>query len=222
MKNNCIILFVKYPQKGSVKTRLARDIGELKAVSLYRNFVSDALTTAENIDAETRVYFYPEKSLKSFRRWLSSNLTLMPQKGADLGERMKNAFLESFAAGYKKAVIVGSDSPDLPAELIEKAFLSMENKGAAIGPTHDGGYYLIGFNTGSFLPAIFDGIPWSTKGVYKKTISIFNKNNIKPEILTSWRDVDTIDDLEHLMKRNAAGLWLKSKTYNYLVKELKN
>ncbi len=105
---------------------------------------------------------------------------------------MKNAFFQKFAAGFKKIVLIGSDSPDLPLTILGKSFLFLENQdGPVIGPALNGGYYLIGFCKENFCPDTFSGIAWSTSSVLEKTIDILSSFNYVTSMLPVWRDVDT-------------------------------
>lgn len=201
MKNNCIILFAKYPQKGMVKTRLAKDIGEHAAVSIYKNFITDVLAMIRQVNADLRIYYYPPGYEKKFKQWLGSTYTFYPQRGCDLGEKMKNAFASCFNAGYKKTLIIGSDTPDISPALVNRAFTLLNTHDTVIGPSHDGGYYLLGLKNTFFFPEIFRGIPWSTSQVFKKTISILKKKKTDPCILPAHRDVDTAEDLAYLLKK---------------------
>ena len=115
---------------------------------------------------------------------------------------IKNGLVQSFAQGYDRAVIIGSDSPDLPGGLVSEAFSSLETSDAVVGPSPDGGYYLIGFRNGTFLPEAFDGIEWSTDTVFRKTIEVMDEQGLRVHVLPEWQDVDTLIDLVNLVRRN--------------------
>jgi rSAM/selenodomain-associated transferase 1 len=127
----------------------------------------------------------------------------MPQQGVDLGERMKNGFTEAFDSGFKRVLLIGSDIPGLPLEFIEEAFASLKEKDAVIGPSLDGGYYLIGFRDEKFSPQVFKGILWSTERVFEETMKILEREGLTIHTLKPLRDIDTIDDLriEELRKK---------------------
>ncbi len=116
-----------------------------------------------------------------------------------LGERMKNGFLEAFNMGAKRVVLIGSDIPDLSLELTEEAFTSLEENDVVLGPSYDGGYYLIGFTHHTFSPHVFEGIPWSTETVFEKTLRILNQAGQRIHILKHLRDIDTVEDLKHIV-----------------------
>jgi rSAM/selenodomain-associated transferase 1 len=133
--------------------------------------------------------------LESLRKWLGEDYLYMPQQGVDLGERMKNGFIEAFAMNLKRVVLIGSDIPTLPLEFIEEAFTSLEEKDVVIGPSLDGGYYLIGFKDKKFSPRVFKGIPWSKERVFEETMGILEQEGLTVHTLKPLRDIDTIEDL---------------------------
>jgi rSAM/selenodomain-associated transferase 1 len=135
-----------------------------------------------------------------------------PQAGADLGERMKNAFQHCFADGFDDVIIIGSDIPDLPPEIFAEAFAALENRGAVIGPAADGGYYLIGFRKETFAPEAFEGIVWSTQAVFAETVARLERVGVGVHLLPSWRDVDTVDDLRDLVRRHRDTPFAGSRT----------
>lgn len=115
--------------------------------------------------------------------------------------RMENCFKDIFRAGYGRAVLVGSDIPGLDKKIINRSFGRLKNNGAVIGPSKDGGYYLMGFTKAGFCPAIFKGMKWSTGTVFAGTNAVLGKNKIKTAIMPVLQD---IDDLEGLQKFNEA------------------
>lgn len=201
-RDTCVIIFIKYPDKGKVKTRLAEDIGRKVSSELYRRFVEDILDTLMDIETEKLIFFFPESRREKFINWLGDGYMYYSQTGNNLGERMKNAFVFGFKEGYKSIIIIGSDSPDLPERIITNALNVLANKDAVLGPSHDGGYYLIGFSKSGFNAGIFEGISWSTNTVYRKTVDILKKENTSVHILPSWRDVDTFEDLKVFFRNN--------------------
>ena len=133
-QETCILLFVKYPEKGKVKLRLSVDINEDIVQELYRRFVQDTLATIKKIDSQLFICFSPVETQKKFQKWLGSTLLFLPQNGADLGERMKNSFTDVFTKGFQRAVLIGSDSPDLPKKYIEQASLNFTDPGYSAWP----------------------------------------------------------------------------------------
>lgn len=220
LPDGCVLLFVKLPEKGKVKSRLSKNLDETIVLSLYKKFVLDLVDTLKKGGYSFKICFTPPDSKGKFSDWLGKEYSYMPQKGLDLGERMKNAFIESFSEGCLNVLIIGSDVPDLPNTLLDKA-LELCNDHAVIGPAFDGGYYLIGFNHNTFLPEIFDGIPWSTGEVFGRTMEIFNKYNHKVHILQKWRDVDSLDDLRALAERNKRTEFADSRTMRFISGNMK-
>jgi rSAM/selenodomain-associated transferase 1 len=217
--DSCVLLFVKYPVKGQVKTRLAAHIGQKKALRLYKNSVLDTLTLLKGLDDPVRIFFDPANAEKQFKEWLGMEYAYAPQTGADLGQRMKNAFGYCFDEGFQKAILIGSDIPDLPVEFLSEALDALESNEAVIGPSKDGGYYLIGFTQTSFLPVAFDNITWSASTVCRKTQEILRNNKLNVHLLREWSDVDTEVDLQSLLSRNRLTPFRHSITYRFLTAE---
>jgi hypothetical protein len=217
MQNRCLIVFVKYPQPGQVKSRLANDFDSDFAALLYKAFVLDILKCAMKGNWQLQVFFYPPEKETEIKKMFGNDYEYRPQRGTDLGARMKNAFDDCFSEGFKSVVLMGSDFPDLPLKIIDDAFAALDNPSdTVIGPTADGGYYLIGFRYDTFLPAIFEGFTWSTASVFLETLKILQAYGRQTEIIQEWRDVDTSDDLINLMERNKSTAFAHSRTMKYL------
>jgi len=214
--DSCILLFVKYPQKGKVKLRLSADLSEEIVQELYRCFVHDTLTTVQMVDAQLFVCFSPADAQDKFQTWLGQNRQFVPQEGPDLGERMKNSFLSAFKKGFRRAIVIGSDSPDLPARFLKDAFAKLHTYEIVLGPSTDGGYYLIGFRDTSFEPSVFDDIQWGTASVLAETLKEIEQTRHRLGLLPVWSDVDTIADLKTLIKRNRRTSFQSSQTIKYL------
>jgi rSAM/selenodomain-associated transferase 1 len=216
--SNCILLFVKSPIKGQVKTRLAVDIGEDAAVGLYKCFVEDVVSTVEGFDATFRFYFHPPEAKSHFQQWLGEQHSYIPQAGNGLGERLKNAFIDAFDQGFSKVIAIGSDSPDLPESFLREAFEKLESHDAVIGPSSDGGYYLIGFSENSFVSEAFDSIAWSTSAVFDQTQMRLKTHQLNVHLLPQWHDVDTYSDLDDLAARNENTSFGLSRTLAFIRK----
>jgi len=210
---NCILFFVKSPVIEKVKTRLAEDIGADIAVRFYKCFVEDILSMIDNIDGGLKLFFHPPQAKPQLRQWLGEKYTYVPQKGCDLGDKMKNAFVCTFGEGFSKVVIIGSDIPDLSEEFLRQAFAQLDSFDAVIGPSSDGGYYLIGFSSNSFLAEAFDDVAWSTSAVFDQTLSKLKSNGLTVHILPEWHDIDTRADLDDLISRAGNGSFNPSKTF---------
>ncbi len=165
------------------------------AVKLYRRFLLEMLFTLNRGTFLFYLCYYPENSLTELKHWLGDHYLYMPQGGENLGERMKNGFAEAFSMSFKRVVLIGSDIPDLPLEFIEDAFKSLDEKDAVVGPSFDGGYYLIGFTNKTFSPRVFDGIHWSTESVFEETLKVLKQEGLTVHTLQPLRDIDTVEDL---------------------------
>jgi rSAM/selenodomain-associated transferase 1 len=211
-------LFVKSPATGRVKTRLAAEIGQEAAVGLYRCFVEDLVAMVEKFGGAFRLCFHPPEAKSDLLQWLGEQYSYSPQEGDGLGERLKNAFAAAFAQGFSNVVAIGSDSPDLPGEFLRQAFEQLESHDAVIGPSSDGGYYLIGFSEDSFVGEAFYDIAWSTSAVCDQTQMRLRAYELSVHVLPLWHDVDTRADLESLAARNENTSFGLSRTFAFIRK----
>lgn len=214
--DQCVIVFLKVPQRVPVKTRLSKSLDQEIVVNLYKNFVLDVLGMLQTGRHTTVIGFYPPQALREITSWLGRDHDYLPQQGDDLGQRMENAFDSIFQTGFRQVLLLGTDFPDLPGSIIDEAFESLHKNDAVIGPAVDGGYYLIGFNSHSFLPAVFDKIPWGSDTVFEKTMTVLGSNRSRIHVLPQWRDIDTYQDLEFFIKRHAEKGSAASNTAAYL------
>jgi rSAM/selenodomain-associated transferase 1 len=215
-QDRCILLFVKYPEKGMVKLRLAADLHEEHVVQLYRCFVHDTLETVKRIDTDLFICFTPVDTLPRFQGWLGSHLRFLPQNGNDLGERMRHCFATVFAHGYHHAILMGSDSPDLPEDYVTKGFSLLKTNDVVLGPATDGGYYLIGLSNTTGTQNLFEDLPWGTSTVLQETLGKIRLMNHTVGLLPDWSDVDTITDLKHLIVRSQNTAFKSSQTMTYI------
>lgn len=215
-QETCLLLFVKYPEKGKVKFRLCRDLDEEIVQELYRCFVQDTLKSIKKINAPFFICFHPPDAQSKFQSWLGSTLLFLPQRGNDLGERMKNSFTEVFTKGFQKAILMGSDSPDLPEDIITQAFTTLQTKDIVLGPSVDGGYYLIGFRASTFIPSVFEEIHWSSPLVFQQTMMKLTQAHRSVGLLPVWSDIDTLSDLKNLVSRTKNTSFKSSNTMTYI------
>ncbi len=216
MSKKCVLLFVKYPESGNVKTRLGVDIGSFEATEVYRCFVEDILSTLKKLGMSIIVCYNPKEKGVEMMKWLGAGPLYYAQEGIDLGARLENAFYHAYSKGYTDVMVLGSDAPDLSIEVIEDAFERLNSTEVVIGPANDGGYYLIAFNRGGFFLDVFANIPWSTDMVYVETWAKIRKAGKMCEVLDEWGDVDTILDLEDLWGRNQDTWFKDSKTMQWI------
>ena len=188
----CLILFVRDPVLGKVKTRLAVSIGDEQALRVYKLLLNHTRTITVGLNCTKYVYY--ADSVISVDLWDKGNFIKAVQSGNDLGERMLHAFQSAFDDGYKKVVIIGSDCFQLSTELIISAFDALNQYDAVIGPAEDGGYYLLGLT--KLVPAIFKDKTWSTNSVCRDTIKDIESMNLSYKLLPILNDVDEAADLE--------------------------
>ena len=202
---SCILYFVKYPEPGTVKTRLARGATPELAAEFYRTFAADKLMElAETEEADVLVCFAPEAKRREVAEWLPG-FQLFAQKGDDLGGRMENAFRHAFRQGCDRAILVGSDVPGLTPELMRRGFESLTPESAALGPAEDGGYYLIGFHREGFAPEPLRNMEWSRDDVFQRTKTRLLELGLRCKELERLSDIDTPDDLVALVKGGVDG-----------------
>ncbi|KHE90282.1 MAG: TIGR04282 family arsenosugar biosynthesis glycosyltransferase [Candidatus Scalindua rubra] len=215
-----LIIFAKNPISGKVKTRLTPYINPTEAAELYQAFITDIVSNIHKLKCEqVTIAYTPSNAEAAFHSICGQSVDYLPQKGDNLGERMKNAFMYSFDKGSKRTVIIGTDSPTLPSSYIQKAFDALKEVPVTVGPTFDGGYYLIGLSGQNY--AIFDGIDWSTSKVFGQTLTRIQAINKQLYVLPPWYDVDTPDNLEflrsHILSMKMSGTSeLPNKTMQFL------
>ena len=214
--DTCSVLLVKYPEKGKVKARLLRQIEGDLVVELYRNFVLDMVSMLDRSGIPYIIGYRPERALKGFEKWLGFGHTYLPQRGRGMGRMLKNIFIDTYSRGFRRVIVMASDCPDLPEEILKEAIIALEDHGAVVGPSPDGGYYLIGFAQEFFSPKTFEAVTWGTAKVFKETISKLKDQGQRIHILPEWSDVDTLTDVQDLFERNRDSKFNSSKTMRML------
>lgn len=191
-----LIVFAKAPEPGTVKTRLTGLLTEEEAAQLYEAFLRDSLAAYTTLAADVWLYLAPSSSAVP-EGVVPDGVALKAQRGGDLGQRMLNAFVESFLAGYQRAVVIGTDHPTLPLAFVEQAFRELATPFTTVlGPSDDGGYYLLGMN--ELYSQLFQGMAYSHAEVFADTLQRAQALPASVSILPSWYDVDTPDDLRRL------------------------
>ena len=213
--NNALILFLKYPERSKVKTRIAASLGDDFAFGLYTAFIKDLLVMAGFVGVD-KILAIDGPSVPIASLDFGTGYSVIRQNGKDIGDRMLNAFEYVFNSGYKKAVLIGSDLPGLPAALIENAFAALDTTDAAIGRSTDGGYYLIGFRKETCSPDYFKGITWSTSSVFQRTIEKISRSKQSVYMLPEWIDIDDHNDLKQFYERTSNGTGTALYTMKYL------
>jgi len=194
MSDRALIVFLRHPRPGEVKTRLLSALGGDVAAELYRVLAEAVLqaTVPRAGEYERLVFFDPPEAAEALRAWLPG-VRLLAQSGEDLGARMTDAFERAFRRGATRVVIVGTDAPGITRETVVDAFVALGEADVAVGPAEDGGYYLLGLRAPR--PELFDGIDWSTPSVLDQTRARAAAAGLTMRELQRLRDVDTLDDL---------------------------
>ena len=190
MSKNLIIVFVRTPELGKVKTRLAKTIGDALALTIYKILLEHTASVLRDLSSHKVVYYSEKVEENDF--WEASIFQKKRQKGADLGERMQHAFTTAFQDDYEKVLIIGSDLFDLKPTHITTAFKILETHDFAIGPSLDGGYYLLGMK--QLHPALFKNKKWGADSVLENTLQDLQQQNVK--LLDALNDIDTFEDLQ--------------------------
>ena len=192
----CLIIFTRYPEPGKTKTRLIPLLGAEGAARFQRQMTQQTLAQVKELKAfrplSVEVHFAGGNQ-QLMQNWLGSDIIYRQQSQGDLGRRMALAFKESFSAGMTGVVIIGTDCPDLNAQLMVKAFHALEQNDLVLGPALDGGYYLIGLRR--LIPELFTGISWSTAEVLEQTIRIAQRLDLAIAFLPLLNDIDRPEDL---------------------------
>ena len=198
MNRAALIIFQKNAILGKVKTRLAASIGDVQALEIYSWLTEYTHQISKQLQVDKFLFFsdFIPEDINQLPQWFQ----LEVQSGGNLGDRMKNAFGHLHAKGYTRIVIIGTDCPDLKANDLNNAFLTLSQSSLVFGPAQDGGYYLLGMQ--GFFPELFDEIPWSTEKVLELTSSKADRLNLNYEFLEIYSDIDNIDDWESFKARN--------------------
>ncbi|WP_026933233.1 TIGR04282 family arsenosugar biosynthesis glycosyltransferase [Christiangramia echinicola] len=189
-KDRLLLIFTKNPVAGRVKTRLAKDLGDDRALRIYKFLLDHSVEFTSGVNAEKIVYY--SDSVKEKDIWSSDIYQKRKQLGEDLGQRMFNAFQDGFKEGYQKIIIIGSDMYDIETSDIELAFSELEKHEYVIGPALDGGYYLFGMK--SLNSNVFVNKDWGTSSVRKDTLNDLKGEDVK--LLETKNDVDLLDDIK--------------------------
>ena len=188
---NAIIVFVRNPILGRVKTRLAKTMGDANALKVYVKLLEHTHDVLQNI-ASHKFIFYND-GINTDDIWPASAYSKRQQAAGDLGTKMTAAFYEVFEAGYSKVVIVGSDCYDLTADIVATAFKSLHKTDLVLGPAADGGYYLLGQKKPN--KNIFNVKSWSTSSVLSETLFLAKQEGLSYTLLPVLQDVDEEKDV---------------------------
>jgi len=184
-----VIVFVRKPELGKVKTRLAESVGPQKALDIYKALLLHTRNVVENVDTKRFVFYH--ESIDYSDEWAAEKFSKKKQVDGNLGEKLQDAFDVCFKT-CNQVVVIGSDCASLHPSHIETAFSFLQKSDTVIGPTYDGGYYLLGMN--KYNPSLFQGINWSTETVFDETVSAITENNLTYTTLDKLSDIDYLED----------------------------
>ncbi len=197
MPKNALIIFTRKPELGKVKTRLAKSVGDEKALEVYKHLLLHSAEISSQVNAEKQVWY--TNSIEKKDIWNGKVFKKYTQADGDLGNKMNHAFFINFKNEFEKVVIMGTDLLDIDTNLIEKAFEHLDHHDVVIGPAEDGGYYLLGMN--HFIPEVFEDVEWSTSKVLKQTLEKLKHKSVM--LLDEKNDIDYKEDaLRHAELKN--------------------
>jgi len=202
----CLIIFAKEPVPGQVKNRLSSVLGQERAVSLYKAFLQDMHTLADVVPVRFRVLAY--ESFGRIPNYLFStfpHFIFYPQHGPDLGARMADACLYAKHLGAKRVIIVGSDSPTLPPQLITESFERLKDYDMVFGPCLDGGFYLLGLKA-HLCEEAFENVAGKGRRAFAQLRKNARDNEHSSFTLCHWYDIDGADDLEDMMNKTFSSI----------------
>jgi rSAM/selenodomain-associated transferase 1 len=215
-----VVVMVKAPRAGLVKTRLAPAVAEVDAASLAACFAQDSVGNALRVARDVIVAYAPADGRAPLEALLPGGLLWLEQQGADLGSRLEGAVAHAARLGFSPIIVMGTDSPTLPASFIETARdrLATGEADVALGPTKDGGYYLVGLRHP--VSHLFQHIAWSTPLAYEQTARNAASSGLRLLQLPTWYDVDTFSDLLRLRDQifsDSAARGQAQATYRWLL-----
>ena len=187
-----LMLFVRNPELGKVKTRLAASVGAEKALDIYLQLLQHTCNTTKELPVQKLVYYSDSVDTKDL--WPDEQYQKRVQPQGDLGEKMGAAFASAFAEGYTSVVIIGSDCLQLTQDIVLQAYHELEQHDVVVGPALDGGYYLLGMN--QMHPELFRNKHWSTAHVFPDTLHDIERLHLSYALLPRLSDVDYVEDLD--------------------------
>ncbi len=194
-----IILFTRFPQPGRVKTRMIDRLGSQGAAKLHTKMTEKVICQIQPALQKRKIelqIYYCGGSQQEMANWLGRNCTLCIQQGSDLGQRMEHAFTQTIQQGAERILLIGSDCPDITADIISNGLKKLNNHDLVLGPAADGGYYLIGLRThGNEIATLFNSIDWGTDQVLEQTLTQAKKGELSCTLLPQLHDIDRAEDL---------------------------
>jgi rSAM/selenodomain-associated transferase 1 len=199
-----LLVFAKVPRPGAVKTRLTPALTPEEAARVYTAFLRDTLRQVVQLEVDDmRLYLAPPLPDDEIDD-VPAAVSVHEQTGDGMGARMHRALRETLRDGADRAVLMGSDHPTLPSSFLRQAFRSLEEaRSLCVGPTEDGGFYLLGMST--VYPQLFDGMSYSHSEVFADTLTRAQQTDAEVTVLPEWYDVDTPQDLDRMQADLATG-----------------
>ena len=193
-----LAIFAKAPVPGQVKTRLTPPLTPDEAAAVYEACLRDVIDASLAAAPQVMLFYDDPAGSGGFFRDAFPTLRTRPQAGHDLGTRLENAFSHAVEQRYERILIIGGDSPTLPPEHLQHAMNSLETADVALGPTEDGGYYLIGISRRAWPRShvVLRGIPWSTGAVFERTMEAARDDSLDLAVAPRWYDIDRPEDLQ--------------------------
>ena len=191
MDNAVLIIFIKNPERGKVKTRLAQSVGEDKALQIYQALLAHTRQTALALPLQRQLFY--SSFLPPQDDWPTTHFQKFVQQGDSLGQRMQQAFAQANEQ-FNKMVIIGSDCPTLTPAILQSAFDQLDQHPFVLGPAEDGGYYLLGMR--EYQANLFENIEWSTSTVFQRTCEQIEALGASYALLPTLSDVDYLSDWE--------------------------
>jgi len=199
-KRRAVVVIGKAPKPGSTKTRLCPPLTYEQAADLYSAFLSDCVDVALSMNWDHVSVIHPgdDGARSTLGALLPATVRLIAQRGSGLGDALTDAFDRHLAEGFDEVVLIGSDNPTIPVTVLETAAEALGTDDVVLGPTEDGGYYLIGMSASH--PGLFEAITWSTDVVLAETMARAVALDLSVQTVESWYDIDTVDDLMRLSR----------------------
>jgi rSAM/selenodomain-associated transferase 1 len=195
--SNALLVVAKQPQPTYTKTRLCPPLTAIQAAALYEAMLKDTLNLIRQVPDVEPILAYTPASANAYFTRLAPDFTLMIQQGINLGERLDNALTHYLSRGYQRAIIMNSDGPTLPAAYLSAAFEALAGGiEVVLGPSDDGGYYLIGLTRPA--PRLLREVTMSTPTVLADTLAMAKQENLSVKLLPTWYDVDDAESLARL------------------------
>ena len=191
-----ILVFARFPEIGRCKTRLAKGLGKENALLIYRALLDHTLAVVKSSPGLGVLFADPDEHVADAPEWAAGMDAYHPQGPGNLGEKLARAVRKSFAEGARRVILIGCDCPQISKDSVVSSFQALEQHDVVLGPTNDGGYYLIGMKES--LAFLFQGIPWSSEKVLEKTLNALNFHSLSYILLDIFSDVDTQADFDRV------------------------